>query len=241
MYEPRTYRHRCCCENLVSSFISVKETDLYILAEKNLKLQAREMIIKYRTQIEDYIKKNQAFLTSLTPLPDDQEAPPIIKSMMLSSKIAHVGPMAAVAGAIAEFVGKNLLQYSSQVIIENGGDIFLHSKKKRRIQIVTGNSPFRNKLILEISPTQCPIGICTSSGTLGHSFSFGKADAVVILSSSTPLADAVATAIGNIVQTKNDIEIALKKTKAIKEITGIIIIKDDCAGFWGEIKIVNAQ
>lgn len=241
MYKPRLYRHICQPEDLVSFSVVVNETDLYILAEKNLQKQAKKAVQNCRGIIEKYIGQKPSFLTNLAPIPDDPLAPPIVDSMILAAQKTNVGPMAAVAGAVAEFVGQELLKHCSQVIIENGGDIFLNSSRKRVIRIQAGESPFSNKIALEIEADQSPLGICTSSGTVGHSLSFGRADAVVVLSPFTALADAAATAIGNIIQTKNDINRALEKTKTIEGIKGAVLIKDDQAGFWGGIKITEVN
>ena len=241
MYQPRVYRHICQPDDLISFLVAIKETDLFILAEKNLSTQAKKAVQNCREILEKYIKQKPSFLTNLAPIPIDPFAPPIIASMIWAAQKTNVGPMAAVAGAVAEFVGQELLKHCSQVIIENGGDIFLKSSKKRIIRIQAGKSTFSNRIALQIEAEQSPLGICTSSGTAGHSLSFGRADAVVVLSSSAPLADAAATAIGNIIQTKDDISPALEKAKTIKGITGVVLIKDDQAGFWGKVKIIKTN
>lgn len=204
-----------------------------------LKEEASNVILKYRNQIEDYIRENPLFQSSLKPLPVDNEAPEIIKTMQEASLKAGVGPFASVAGAIAEFVGKELLKYSKEVIVENGGDIFLKTLKKRRIGIFAGKSKFSNRLALEISPEETPLGVCTSSGTVGHSLSFGKADAVVVVSESTPLADAIATAIGNLIKKKEDIPRGIERAKEIEGLKGVVIIKEDKLGVWGNIKLTK--
>ena len=124
----------------------------------------------------------------------------LVKEMIRVSTLANVGPMAAVAGAMAEFVSKDLLKISKQVIVENGGDIYLATSRERTIGIYAGTSPLSMKLGITISPEDSPLGVCTSSGTVGPSLSFGKADAVCILSKSAALADAAATAVGNVVR-----------------------------------------
>ncbi|RLC36168.1 MAG: UPF0280 family protein, partial [Candidatus Nealsonbacteria bacterium] len=149
-----------------------------------------------------------------------------------------VGPMAAVAGAIAEFVGKELSNYSSEVIVENGGDIFIKSDKIRKVSIFAGESPLSQKIIFEIKAQKNYIGICTSSGTVGPSLSFGKADAVTIISDSVSLADAAATAVGNIIKTKEDIDRGLSYAQKIQRVKGVVIIKDDKMGLWGDINFI---
>ncbi len=157
--------------------------------------------------------------------------------MLFAAAEAEVGPMAAVAGAIAEFVGRDLLPFSSNIIVGNGGDIFIMTDKKRSIKIYAGNSPLSGKIGLEIEPDETPLGICVSSGTFGHSFSFGKADAVLVLSHSASLADACATAIANIIKCTADIPKGINFAKEIKGIRGIAIIVDDKLKTWGRVKI----
>jgi len=161
--------------------------------------------------------------------------------MIEASRKAGVGPMASVAGAIAEYVGRELLDFSPEIIVENGGDIYLKSLTKRTIGVFAGNSPLTGKIGLEINPQDTPLGICTSSGTVGHSLSYGKADAVVALSSSATLADAAATAIGNRVSQASDITGAIEFGKNISGLKGLIIIVDDNIGVWGEVKLCETS
>lgn len=237
LWQEKFYRKWLRAMDLVTFQVQVEETDLFIAADKNLSNKAQELVFKYRGDIENYIKENSPFKTSLAPVDVSEDAPLIVKEMTLAVKKVNVGPMAAVAGAIAEFVGKDLLHYSKEIIVENGGDIFIKTDKLRKVAVYAGNSPLSNKIALEIASEQTPLGICTSAGTVGHSLSFGKADAVVVLSPNTSLADAVATAIGNRIQEVDDIEKGLTCAQKIEGIRGVLIIKDDKIGIWGEIKI----
>jgi ApbE superfamily uncharacterized protein (UPF0280 family) len=237
MYEPRTYRHWINYKDLISFNIVVKETDLSICASTNLKRKAYRLVLKYRAKLEGYIGQHPAFLTSLEPLPVGENAPHIIKAMAESAARVGIGPMASVAGAIAEFVGNELLAFSPEIIVENGGDIYLKSSEKRIVGIYAGESPLTGKIGLEISGEDTPLGICTSSGTVGHSLSYGKADAVVVLSKSATLADAAATAIGNLIVQPGDIPNGLEFANGIDGLKGVIIIKGDRVGLWGEVNI----
>jgi ApbE superfamily uncharacterized protein (UPF0280 family) len=237
MYEPRTYRHWVKDKDLVSFNIVVKETDLYIRASTNLRRKASKLVLKYRDTLERYIERHPTFLTSLEPIPVGGDAPRIVKSMSESARRVGVGPMASVAGAIAEFVGTDLLAFSPEIIVENGGDIYLNSPKKRLIGIYAGKSPLTGKIGLEINGEDIPLGICTSSGTVGHSLSYGEADAVVVLSQSATLADAAATAIGNLIVQPDDIPSGIEFAQGIEGLKGVLIIKGDKIGLWGEIKI----
>ncbi len=237
MYEPRTYRHWVKGKDLVSFNIIVKETDLYIRASRNLKSKALKLVLKYRDMLERYIERYPLFLTSLEPLSVGDDAPRIVKLMSESAEKVGVGPMASVAGAIAEFVGTELLTFSPEVIVENGGDIYLKSLKERIVGIYAGKSPLTGKIGLEINGEDTPLGICTSSGTVGHSLSYGKADAVVVISQSATLADAAATAIGNLIKQPGDIPSGIEFAKGIEGLKGLLIIKDDKMGLWGDVRI----
>ena len=151
--------------------------------------------------------------------------------------VASGDAMASVAGAIAEFVGSELLAFSPEIIVENGGDIYLKSLRKRLIGIYAGESPLTGKIGLEINGKDTPLGICTSSGTVGHSLSYGKADAVIVLSPSAALADAVATAIGNRISQPSDIPSGIEFARGIDGLKGVIIIQDEKVGVWGEVKL----
>ncbi len=239
MYEKRTYRNLVKTDDLIKFEVIVKETDLLIRAEKDLSNEALESVLKYRHQIEKYIEMNPEFRTSLVPLDEEIGMPDIVRTMIKTSRLAKVGPMASVAGAIAEWVYNDLIHLSKELIIENGGDIYLSTLKERKIGIYAGQSPLSLKIGLLISPEDTPIGICTSSGTVGHSLSFGKADAVCIVSKSAALSDAVATSIGNIIKNEKDIDLAMEKGRNIQGVLGMVIIVGKSMGVLGDIKLTR--
>ena len=241
MYEPRTYRHWIKERDLISFNVQEKETDLYIRAKSNLKKKARRLILKYRNMLEGYIVSHPEFLTSLEPIITDTSAPNIVKEMVTAASVTGVGPMAAVAGALAQNIGQELLDYTPEIIIENGGDIFIKTLTKRRIGIYAGSSPYSGKIGIEVNEQQSPLGICTSSGTVGHSLSFGRADAVVVLSKSAALADAAATAIGNVIMSASDIEKGIVFARSLEGLQGVMVIKDDELGIWGEVTISSRE
>ena len=237
MYQPRSYRHWVQGQDLTCFDIVVNETDLRIRSSSNVKDQATKAVLKYRHQLERYIKRQPSFATSLVPVPVTDDAPPIIKDMADAARRVGVGPMASVAGAMAQFVGEELLAYAPEVIIENGGDIYLKSRQNRTVGIFAGKSPLSGHIGLEIRGEETPLGVCTSSGTVGHSLSFGHADAVVVVSTSTTLADAAATAIGNIIKRRDDIAKGTDFAQNTKGLLGVVIIKDDKMGIWGKVNI----
>ena len=147
--------------------------------------------------------------------------------------------MAAVAGALAECVGKDLMEHSQEVIVENGGDVFIGSNSPINVGIYAGTSPLSNKIGVRIHCPGAPVAVCTSSGTVGHSLSFGKADAVVVIAASTPLADAAATSIGNTISKKSDMAFGIEIGKKIEGVLGIVAIVDDKLGLWGDVDLVK--
>ena len=241
MHEPRFYRHWIKDSDLVSFEVTVKQTNLYIRSRLNLRNKALNSVLKHRGSLESYIGHHPLFLTTLDPYQAEAEAPAIVKEMARVSQLTGVGPMAAVAGAIAEAVGRDLLAFSPEVIVENGGDIFLKISNKRLVGIYAGQSSFTKKIALEIMPRETPLGVCTSSGTVGHSLSLGSADAVVVLSPSTALADAAATALGNMVKAADDIPRAIEKAQSIEGLRGLVIIVGDKMGVWGKVKLVPLE
>jgi ApbE superfamily uncharacterized protein (UPF0280 family) len=219
----------------------VKQTDLYIQAHRGLRDKAIKSIVKHRTPLEHYIMHHPLFLTTLEPYQVNEDAPAIARAMAEASQTAGVGPMAAVAGALAEAVGRDLLAFSPEVIVENGGDVFLKTLKRRLVGVYAGQSPFTRKIALEVKPDETPLGICTSSATVGHSLSLGSADAVIALSPSAAFADAIATAIGNLVTETGDISKAIDIAKSIHQLRGIIVIKGERMGVWGRVKLASSS
>lgn len=239
-YQRRFYRDWIKKENLFHCRIVIQETDVLIITDKRQdKNWLKQKIERYRKEIQDYIAQDRGFLVSLKPVSVSFSAPTIVKKMAEAARKANVGPMAAVAGAIADSLGRELNNMGcEEIIIENGGDIYLQSKKERKVGIYAGeNKPWRS-LAFKISPLQTPLGICTSSGILGHSLSFGSADAVVILAVDGFLADAVATATANQVQKKEDLEKALVFARSISGIKGVVIVFQDYLASWGEVEFV---
>lgn len=237
-YQRRFYRDWVKDKKLHITQIIAKETDIRITADKEIDRHfVEERVGSYRWDIERYIERDHRFLTSLRPLSVELNSPSIIKEMADKSKEANVGPMSTVAGAICEFLGRDLLKKGyKDVIIENGGDIFLKTRKVRLVGIYSGRSKLWNNLCLKIRPKETPLGICTSSGTIGHSLSFGQADSVVILSKSVSLADAVATATCNRINFKQDLQKALDFARKIKGILGVVIILKNNLVSWGKIE-----
>lgn len=234
----RTYRS-AAANDLLQYRVAVGESDLWIQSGQDLKLEIEHYLKFYRRQLKVYLDAHPGFREALTPWPEDQQAPEIVQLMIRAAKATGVGPMAAVAGAIAAMVGKVFEpQLHPELIIENGGDIYLRSRKERVIGVFAGlNSPFSGKLGVLIKPQPTGSGVCTSSGTMGPSLSFGKADAVTVVASDPALADAAATAGANLVKNSLDLPKAIDFLRDIPGISGALIIKDQKIAVWGEIEL----
>jgi hypothetical protein len=236
-YQERTYRRLAFRADLIAYEVRVKETDLLIQTDKELEKEARDLVYEVREQIESYIDRNPLFLHTLVPMEEDPYAPSVVRDMISVGKRAGVGPMAAVAGAVAEYVGQALLKQCKEVIIENGGDIFAKTDQPLRVGLFAGRSPLSNKLALHIEPEEMPLGICSSSGTVGHSYSEGIADLACVLCKSTALADAAATALGNRVRREGEVNQALQWIQSIKEVLGALVIIEKNVGVWGNMRL----
>ncbi len=243
-YVKREYRALHGARDLEYLHVRIKETDLAIGVDRasytdRLLSLCRQEILHLRADLEYYIDQHPEFRTSFVPLNLLPGAPGLAMIMAQAAYQAGVGPMAAVAGAFAQAVGEKLRPQVQEIIIENGGDIYLDSQKDRLISVFAGRSKFSNNIGIRLKAEDSPMGICTSSGTVGPSISLGRADAVVILGTNTALADAVATGAANLVQKQEDLMKAVEFANTIKGITGVLAIKDDKMAAWGKIEIVG--
>jgi ApbE superfamily uncharacterized protein (UPF0280 family) len=238
MYQERTYRHLVNTDQLATFQVVVKETDLMVHAAQGLVNETRELVLEHRGYVESYIKAHPDFAGTLNPWYPDRLAPNIIADMVKAGRQAGVGPMAAVAGAIAGRVGRGLLKITDQVVVENGGDVFIKTNSPVTAGIFAGPSPLSMQLGVRLGGRQNPVGVCTSSGTLGHSLSFGQADAVCVVADSCAVADAAATSIGNLIHSATDIQNAINAAQRMTMVTGIVIIAGEKIGVWGELELV---
>lgn len=250
-YQPRTYREKIGWHRFQSFSVVYLETDLWIgytthdrpRPPEEVKSAAFELIQELRRDIDAYVRADDSFLNALTPYRPSARPPALVKKMFQASQKAGVGPMAAVAGAIAEAVGRKLKKrfWLNEIVVENGGDVFLDVQKPCLIAIQAGASPLSGRIGLEINQRFAPIGVCTSSGTVGPSLSFGRADAVTIACLETALADAYATYFGNRVRGPADLESILDEIDCFPDIIAGLIIVGDRLGLRGALplRIIN--
>ncbi len=241
VYKEHAYRKQVQHKDLISFRVLIKETDLLVSSSMDLSNHTRDSVHNYRRQLEDYIRSKPDFLSTLLPYPEDPVAPEIVGEMISVTRMFSVGPMAAVAGTIAQFVGSDLLKYTEEVIVENGGDIFAKTKKPVTVSIFAGNSQLSNKIGLIIHPEEMPTGICTSSATVGHSLSLGIADAVCIIAQSASIADAAATALGNKITDISKLKATIEPIRESQHIKGGVVIIGKTMVTWGEIELTKIQ
>jgi len=243
-YEPRWYRKQMDSKRFHSFTVTHFETDLWIGVnpdsfQKRMISFCVEKIKLLRNLLDDYITRFPLFRNSLVPLAFDTSAPEIAQEMLLQSQNTGTGPMSCVAGAFAHFMGQELINkfHPKELVIENGGDIFILSEKTIQVAVYAGKSQLSGKIGILVTPDKTPLGICTSSGTVGPSLSFGKADAVMIVCKSTTLADGYATAFANKIHSPDDISNVIESIKKIPEIISALIICDDKFGICGKLKL----
>lgn len=225
--------------------VTLLESDLWIGVphakfHPHMLAAARSELERLREVLDGYMAANPEFGSSLEALPLPVNHPGIpeeIRIMLECGQKSRTGPMSAVAGLFAECVGTRLEQEFEleEVVVENGGDLFLKNSKELVSVIHAGTSPLSDKMAFSIPPGKR--GICTSSGTMGHSLSLGKADAFTVIAVSTPLADAWATSLANQVKGPEDMQNVLDQLEDIPEIQACAVIAGDQMGVRGEIEL----
>ena len=243
MYEERFYRSLSRSQYTLE--ISHKESDLFISTDKAIdKDIAYDVLRKYYGQIEDYIKKTPLFFTSLSPLEIDNDASPIVQEMLECSQETRIGPFASVAGAIALYVGRELLQYTDEVIVENGGDIFLKINEDKKIGVYLGERFAaassilnENPIALKVKKRDNSFGMASSSAYIGHSLNFGMADLVTVIATDAIIAEGFATALSNRIKKEADVNEVLNIAKNIPLIEGLLIAYEGKIFLWGELQI----
>jgi len=249
-YEPRFYREQMGINRFRSFVTRYKDSDLWIGIDAESYLPemenfARKELEKIRTELENYLLVDPEYGRSLQPYSPREDAPGMAALLAKAGNRAGTGPIAAVAGAFSEYIGKALERQFSirEIAVENGGDIYLNLEKEMTLTIFAGNSPLSGKLGIHLPGNEFPLGICTSAGTVGPSLSFGRADAAMVICKNTALADAWATSLGNQISGPGVIEEVLKKTEEFEEIESVVMICNDRVGLRGkyELKIIRQQ
>jgi len=216
----RTFVHkdatfRICC----SAFAAVTET-----------------IVRQRSSLERYIAEHPEFGSSFAPIELKACAPEVAKRMAAAARIAGVGPMAAVAGTMAQLAAEaGLAAGAKEAIVENGGDIYLCSPTEVVVGLYAGEGPLSDKLALAVQPGEMPLAICSSSSRMGHSTSLGNCDLATAVADHASLADAAATAAANLVKCAADLDPTLQSIGTLKGIRGLLLVKGGKMGMIGSL------
>ncbi|NDV25102.1 UPF0280 family protein [Desulfovibrio sp. JC010] len=226
-------------ENETSFQVIVEQTDLFIVAEQDLSKQALDAIHEIRGILQAHFVLNPDFATSLVPVAVPENVHPVIKAMADGALACGVGPMAAVAGAVAQYVAEKLLQFSSNVIVENGGDIYMHSTRQRKIGLLS-EPDSGTRIGLAVEAEDFPLSICSSSGTIGHSLSLGSGDLVTVRAQDARFADAAATSLANLLKSPADVPLVIEKARALSEhgLDGVFVQYDSKIGAWGDLELL---
>jgi len=193
-------------------------------------------IVRQRRILEQYIGRHLAFGSSLESLELLSDAPEVARRMARAAALVGVGPMAAVAGAMAQCAAEaGLAAGAREVIVDNGGDIYLLAVEPVVVGLYAGRAALGDKLAFSLQPDDTPIAICSSSGKMGHSMSLGRCDLATVVAEDAALADAAATQAANLVKTPDDVNAALNRIAAIEGIAGVLIAKDNQIGLAGHL------
>jgi ApbE superfamily uncharacterized protein (UPF0280 family) len=234
-----SYRAQARPRQLHTFRARLKESNVLVACDRPLRHQLVAELREQRGDLEAYIAQRPHFARSLRPVAVADDAPSIVRRMAAAAEAMQVGPMAAVAGALADAIGRRLLLSGDEVMVENGGDLFCRVRRPRVAMIDPGASSLAGRLGIRIRPEDGPLGLCTSSGTVGHSLSFGQADAVTVMAGSGALADAAATAIGNRVGGPGSVAAALRFAEHLPGLRGVVVICGERLGAAGEIELVE--
>ncbi|MBN1809273.1 MAG: UPF0280 family protein [Planctomycetes bacterium] len=235
----RFYRQWMHPDGLTVFRVIESQSDLLIAARTELTELATSALHKIRIPLQDYVEVDPAFASTLEPYSPGADAPDIVRTMAASASIAGVGPMAAVAGAIAEEVGRSIMPKSPEVIVENGGDIFMATTQPRVAGVYAGEGEFRDRIGLELPPHPNGVGIATSSATIGPSLSLGKADAATVIADTAALADACATALANRIVRHSHLKSAVEWCLGLPGVIGAIAVLGNAIAVEGKgFKIV---
>ena len=243
-YTERSYRSRFSNDERRWFCVKFLESDLWIGVDSgsysaSMEADTYAMLVELRRSMDAYLLMDPAYKTALVPYDAGLEAPDILKEMSLVSHKTGIGPMSAVAGAVAVRVAEYIKSKFGvkEIVVENGGDIYVETHSDMDISVFAGQSPLSEKIGLHIPTADFPLGICTSSGTVGPSLSLGRADAVMIVCKDVLLADSYATAMANRIKTVNDLQPVIDRIQNIPDILGAIVVKDDRMAICGQYEL----
>jgi ApbE superfamily uncharacterized protein (UPF0280 family) len=218
----------------------VEQSDLWIVARSDLTSAALSALHAVRGELKAYMVLHPEFAESLEPVEVSANASDVVRAMAEAGRVCGVGPMAAVAGAVSEFVAGALLPRSADVLVENGGDIFMHSTRERTVALLPDPGSGAH-LGLRIPEGAFPVSVCSSSASIGHSLSLGRGELVTVLADTGALADAAATALCNMLRTAKDLDRVLASARSwtAQGLRGVFAQGGGQVAAWGEIELVT--
>jgi len=224
-------------KHLLKETFRLKETQCTIIADKKQGIQtAIKSITQNRKALEEHVKAHPKFLYTLAPIPVPAE-PLVAKLMAEAAEKANVGPMAAVAGVLADLAVKDMVSAGCEVaVVENGGEISAVSDMPIDVAVAAGDDPLSKRFGFRLA--DFPMGIATSSGRFSHALSFGDAEAATVFCRNAGLADAAATAVGNVVKGndyRSAIQQGIDKALSIPEVEGVLVMYGGLVGTAGKI------
>lgn len=238
----RSYRRLSPCADERSFQIVVEQTDLWITVRKDcaedLEGLALRKVNEIRSQIRSWMLLEPDFGASMLPVPVPDHAPAVVRRMAAATALMNVGPMAAVAGAVAFCVAEELVRFTPDCLVENGGDSMLHSSRERVVGLLS--DPAGGAVVgLRLKPEDFPLSLCASSSFIGHSFSFGKGDLAVVRSRDAFVADAAATAFCNMLQEPDDAGRVAEYAAGFAQIgvDGVFLQCGGSIGVWGDMEL----
>lgn len=220
--------------------VVLEETDLWVTGQKDLSARILNYVQKLRLDIKSYAGLYPDFLSALVPVEEKKHCPEIVARMIRASASLEVGPMAAVAGGIAQMVAEKFAEQSPELLVENGGDIYMYSSRERTVGLLA--EPEEGVMLgLRIPADRFPCALCSSSSTIGHSLSLGEGSLVSVMASSGCIADAAATALANRLRGKKGLSRMLAHARTLREIgvCGVFAQKDEEIGAWGDMELVS--
>ncbi len=235
----REYRKQCHARQGEVIFqVLLAESDLQVLAHKHLAQEMLQSLGRLHADLRVWMGLYPQFRTSLEPLPMPKNAPDIVLRMYTAAQSVGVGPFAAVAGSISQMLAELHVHESADLIVENGGDVYLYSQKERVVGILS-DPEHEASLGLILRKEDFPLALCSSSATIGHSLSLGQGELALVRAKDAALADALATALGNRLRSAKDIEMVLEFGQSIEGIDGILVQCDAALGVWGNMELVG--
>ncbi|MDR3640714.1 MAG: UPF0280 family protein [Humidesulfovibrio sp.] len=222
--------------------VVLEQTDLFVTAEQDLAQPMLDLVRGLRGALKSFMLLTPGFRESLVPVPAPESAPRIAREMAKAAQAANVGPMAAVAGTFAQLVADHFAPQSPNIIVENGGDIYMHSTKDRVVALL-GDPASGARLGLKLGRRDFPLSLCASSATIGPSLSLGQGELVVVRSKSGAFADAAATALANLIDTGDDLDLLLARARKLAPLglEGVFAQAGGKLAVWGKMELVALE